>query len=210
MTGKRAEEITVAFVPTAANVETGDKVSWFFRQYEDLRRIGINWIDVIDFSAADVDWQERLDECDVLFLSGGNTFYLLDQIRKQGFNTYLAKVLESKVYIGASASSIVVTPSIEVATIPPGDPNLPNLADLTGLGLVDFEIEPHCDEDRFNVIENYAREHGKKVYAIDDQTAIKITDDGVEVISEGEWKLHGVKPSHHLSDELKSIVGGEK
>ena len=189
MVDKDVEEIKVAFIPTAANVERGDKVTWFFRQYEDLRRIGINWIDMVDFADANVDWQTRLDECDVLYLSGGNTFYLLDQIRKRGFDGYLKKVLSAKVYVGGSASSITMTPSIDVAAIPPGDPNLPNLTDLTGLGYVNFEIEPHCDETRFVTVEKYAKEHNKKIYAIDDQTAIKIIDDEIEVISEGKWKL---------------------
>lgn len=189
MTGKDPKDIKVAFIPTAANVEGGDKVAWFFRQYEDLRRIGITWIDMVDFTAADVDWRARLDVCDVLYLSGGNTFYLLDQTRKQGFDDYLKTVLDSKVYVGASAASITMTSSIDVAAIPPGDPNLPNLTDLTGLGYVDFEIEPHCDEGRFATMETYAKEYNKKIYAIDDQTAIKVTDSHIEVVSEGEWRI---------------------
>lgn len=189
MVGKDAEKIKVVFIPTAANVEEGDKAAWFFRQYEDLRRIGINWIDVVDFAAADVEWRTRLGECDVLYLSGGNTFYLLDQIRKQGFDDYLKRALSTKVYVGASASSITMTPSIEVAAVPPGDPNLPNLTDLKGLGYVDFEIEPHCDNTRFATVEKYAKERNRKIYAIDDQTAIKSIDGKVEVISEGKWKF---------------------
>ena len=189
MVDKDAKAIKVAFIPTAANVEGGDKVSWFFRQYEDLRRTGISWIDMIDFAAPDVDWQSRLAKCDVLYVSGGNTFYLLDQIRKQKFDDYLRKALATKVYVGSSAGSITMTPSIEVAAIPPGDPNLPNLINLTGLGYVDFEIEPHCNEERFVLIRKYAKTHSKKIYAIDDQTAIKIIDGRVEVITEGKWEL---------------------
>lgn len=145
---------------------------------------------MIDFTAANVDWQTRLEECDVLLLSGGNTFHLLDQIRKHGFDTYLKTALKSKVYVGISASSITMTPSIEVAAIPPGDPNLPNLTDLKGLRYVDFEVEPHCDEARFATIEKYTKEHGKKIYAIDDQTAVKVMDGVVEVVSEGGWRLY--------------------
>lgn len=189
MVGKNAEAIKVALIPTAANAEGGNKISWFFRQYEDLRRIGINWIDVIDIAAHDVDWQTRLDKCDVLFLSGGNTFYLLDQMRKQKFDEYLKKALATKVYVGSSAGSIVMTPSIDVAAIPPGDPNLPNLTDLTGLGYVDFEIGPHCTEKRFATIRWYAKGRNKKIYAIDDQTAIKIVDDKIAVITEGRWEI---------------------
>lgn len=191
MVGMPAKDIKVAFIPTAANVEEGDKTAWFFRQYEDLRRMGINWIDMVDFVAADVDWRSRLSACDVLYLSGGNTFYLLDQIRKQGFDTYLQTALESKVYVGGSASSITMTPTIDVAAIPPGDPNLPGLTDLTGLGYVGFEIEPHCDEQRFDAVEAYTQKYGKQIYAIDDQTAIKVIDDTIEVISEGSWRSFG-------------------
>ncbi len=186
---KPAAELKVAFIPTAANIEDGNKVAWFFRQYDDLRRIGIEWIDMVDFADADVDWRSRLDACDVLYLTGGNTFYLLDQMRKQHFDDYLSKALADKVYVGGSASSITMTPSIDVAAIPPGDPNLPGLTDLTGLKYVDFEIEPHCDEARFGTVEAYAKEHGKKIYAIDDQTAIEISDDNLTVVSDGKWKL---------------------
>jgi dipeptidase E len=189
LVGKAPADIKVAFIPTAANAEDGDKVAWFFRQYEDLRRIGINWIDMVDFTFPDIDWQARLDVCDVLYLTGGNTFYLLDQIRKTGFDSYLKTALASKVYIGGSASSITMTPTIDVAAIPPGDPNLPNLTDLTALNYVDFEIEPHCNQARFETVEAYARENSKTVYAIDDQTAIKVVDGNVEVVSKGDWKL---------------------
>lgn len=190
LAGKAPVDLKVAFIPTAANVEEGNKIDWFFRQYDDLRRIGINWIDMVDFADTDVDWRSRLDECDVLYVTGGNTFYLLDQIRKQGFDDYLKTALQDKVYVGGSASTITMTPSIEVADIPPGDPNIPGLTDLTGLGYVDFEVEPHCDEARFTTVEAYAKEHGKKMYAIDDQTAIQVVDDKVDVVSEGEWKLY--------------------
>jgi dipeptidase E len=188
MVGKEPADIKVAFIPTAANVEEGNKVAWFFRQYDDLRKLGIEWIDMVDFADADVDWQARLDECDVLYLTGGNTFYLLDQIRKQGFDEYLKEALESKVYVGSSASSITMTPSIDVAAIPPGDPNLTGLTDLTGLAYTNFEIEPHCDENRFDKVRAYAEEHGKHIYAIDDQTAIQIIDEHVDIVSEGKWK----------------------
>jgi dipeptidase E len=189
LAGKSAAELRVAFVPTAANVEDGNKVAWFFRQYEDLRRIGIEWIDMVDFADAEVDWPSRLDACDVLYLTGGNTFYLLDQIRKQKFDDYLSKALADKVYVGGSASSITMTPSIDVAAIPPGDPNLPGLTDLTGLSYVNFEIEPHCNEARFDTVEAYAKERGKKIYALDDQTAIEVTGNNVNMVSEGKWKL---------------------
>ena len=190
MAGKKPSDLKVAFIPTAANVEEGNKVDWFFRQYEDLKKIGITWIDMVDFADADVDWRSRTDVCDVLYIPGGNTFYLLDQIREQGFGDYLEKVLDSKVYVGGSASSITMTPNIKVAAIPPGDPNIPGITDLTGLGYVDFEIEPHCDESRFDTVKSYSDDNQCKIYAIDDQTAISVVDGKVDVVSEGRWALY--------------------
>lgn len=187
---KPASSLKLAFIPTAGNAEGGNKADWLFRQYEGMRHLGINWIDMVDFAAADVDWRSRLDACDVLYLSGGNTFYLLDQIRKSGFGDYLQGASAEKVYVGSSASSITMTPRIDVAAMPPGDLNLPGLQDLTGLGFVNFEIEPHCHDDRFPVVEAYARQNARKIYAIDDQTAIQVVDGVPEVVSEGKWKFY--------------------
>jgi dipeptidase E len=189
LVGKPASETKVAFIPTAANVEPGNH-HWMVRQFVDLWQYGFQWIDVVDPSAADVDWQSRLAEADVLYLSGGNTFYLLDQVRKTGFDKWLKANIDSKVYVGGSASSILMTPTIAVAGLEPGDDNLPGLTDLTGLGYVNFEIEPHCDAARIEAVKAYADTSPNPVYAIDDMTAIQVVEGQVSVISAGSWKLY--------------------
>jgi dipeptidase E len=122
-------------------------------------------------------------------MSGGNTFHLLDQVRKTGFGDWMSDQLGAKVYVGISAGTIITTPNIEVSTIPPSDENHPELTDLSGMGWVDFEIEPHCDTVRFDTMRQYATDKQRKVYAIDDQAAIKVVDKEVKVISEGTWHL---------------------
>lgn len=187
LSDKSPQESKVGFVPIAANAEGRNK-DWLINQFLNLWRYGYNWIDIVDPTAAGVDWEARLAGVDIVFLSGGNTFHLLNQVRKTGFDKWLNKSLSKKVYVGGSASTILVTPTIEVASMPPGDPNLPSLKDLTGLGWVNFEIEPHCDKDRFALVEEYAANKPYPVYAIDDQSAVKVDGDNVEVISEGTWK----------------------
>lgn len=189
MIEKSPSECKVGFIPTAANVEPYNK-DWLIGQFGQLQRYGFYQIDIVDISADGVDWRARLGECDVLWLSGGNTFHLLDQVRKTGFDTWLKENIDSKVYVGGSASSILMTPSIEVAALEPGDENSAGLTDLTGLGYVDFEIEPHCDQNRFDAVKAYAKGRPNKVYALDDLSAIKIVDDQDEVISGGTWKLY--------------------
>lgn len=187
MVGKTPSECKVGFIPTAANVELGAK-DWVIGQFAQLQRYGFYQIDIVDISAAGVDWRARLNDVDVLWLTGGNTFHLLDQLRKTGFDKWLADNINDKVYVGASASSIVMTPTIQVAD---GiDDNTIGLTDFTGLNYVPFEIDPHCDEARFAEVEAYAKMAKNPVYALDDLSAIRVIDDAVDVVSGGTWRLY--------------------
>lgn len=189
LVGKSPSDTKIGYVPIAANAESGNK-DWYINQFLNFWRFGYNWIDVIDPTAAGVNWKERLADVDVVFVSGGNTFHLLDQMRKTKFDEWLQKNLETKVYIGVSAGTIVVTPTIEIASMPPADPNLPHITDLTGLQFVDFEIEPHCNQERFLAVETYAKQRSSAVYAIDDQSAIIVDNENVTVVSEGSWQVY--------------------
>lgn len=188
LAGKPVEETKVAFVPTAANPEGGNK-DWYIKQLLDLWRFGYSWIDIVEPTAPEVDWKARFADVDVIYVSGGNTFFLLDQFRQIGFSEWLTENLKDKVYVGASAGSIIATPTIEVAI--GEDENVPGLTDLTGFNWVSFEIEPHCDKARFAAVEKYATDKPYPVYAIDDQTAIKVVDGKAEIVSEGMWQLFG-------------------
>ncbi len=190
MLDKPASEAKVVFVPTAANVELGSK-DWFVNQLVYLWQRGFSFIDIVDPSAADVDWQPRMEEADVIFVNGGNTFHLLNQMRQTGFGNWLKENLGEKVYVGVSAGSIAACTSIEVATLEPADPNLPGLKDLTGIGLANLEVEPHCTPERFRVLEEWAKGRQAVLYAVDDQSAVQVQDGKVEVVSEGEWKRFG-------------------
>lgn len=132
----------IGFISTAANVESGNK-DWFINQFINLWRHGFNWIDVIDISAPEVNWKERLSEVDIVFISGGNTFHLLEQVYKTGFDLWVKEMLDKKIFVGVSAGSIIMTPKINIASVDDGDENKCGLQDLTGLCLVDFEFSPH-------------------------------------------------------------------
>jgi dipeptidase E len=185
--GKLVGDVKIGFVPTAANIEGGNK-DWFIAQLTRLQSYGYTWIDVIDIAAADVDWRTRLAEVDVIVVSGGNTFYLLDQIRKSGFDVWLKEHIDSKVYVGMSAGSIVATPSIAIASADYGDVNIPNLTDLTGMTLVPFEVSPHTPESVSHEANKAHRaEIQHDLYALDDASAVQVIDGAVSVISEGAW-----------------------
>jgi len=109
-------------------------------------------------------------------------------MRLTGFDKWIVKEGVNKVYVGVSAGSVVMGQSIEVASLEPADPNIPGITDLTGIGCANFNIEPHCDELRFNVLETWAESQSTTLYALDDQSAIKIDGDQLDVVSEGNWK----------------------
>jgi dipeptidase E len=185
--GKKPSEVKIGFIPTAANADPGNK-DWFIQQLTDLQKFGFGWIDLVDPSAADIDYTKRLKDADIIYLSGGNTFYLLDQVRKSGFDKWLDENKDSKVYVGSSAGSILATPTIKAAGV--ADQNTPGLTDLRGLGWVDFEFLPHVPNwVEMEKAETYAKTTKNKFYVLDDNSALKIEDGKVEVVSEGEWIL---------------------
>jgi dipeptidase E len=137
-------------------------------------------------------WVPLVREMDVLLVNGGDPLYLCYWMRQSG----LAELLPSlrAVYVGLSAGSMVMAPSIGeefVGWTPPA--GAPTGGDKT-LGLVDFAIFPHLDhpdlpENTMADAERWAAGLPTPGYAIDDETAIKVIDGAVEVISEGHWKL---------------------
>jgi dipeptidase E len=134
-------------------------------------------------------WVSWVREADVLLVNGGDALYLGHWMRQSGLADLLPSLGE-KVWVGLSGGSMVMTPRIGdffVQWTPPtgGDETL---------GLVDFSIYPHLDHPMLphNTMANaekWATSIAGPAYAIDDETAIKVVDGTVEVISEGEWKL---------------------
>jgi dipeptidase E len=138
-------------------------------------------------------WVPWVRETDVLLVNGGDALYLCHWMRQSG----LADLLPSleAVYVGLSAGSMVLTPRIGedfVYRKPPtgGDETL---------GVVGFSIFPHLDhedlpENTMADAEKWAAGMQVPAYAIDDETAIKVTDGAVDVVSEGHWKLFTPSP----------------
>lgn len=192
--GKPFKEAHLTFIPTAANVEKGDK-TWLVNDMNNFRVLGFASLDVIDISAVSKDiWLPSFKNADILVFGGGNVNYLLEWINKSGLKRYLPKLLETKVYVGISAGSMVTAKTVSLSSS--GIlyyEETGNFETTNGLGFVDFEIRPHLNSEvfpkvRVEYLEKLAKETPNTFYAIDDNTAIKVIDDKVSVLSEGEWK----------------------
>ena len=194
LVGKKPEETTLAFIPTAANVEEGDK-RWLIDDLYNIKQQNLKCIDIVDISALPKEiWLPRLEAADVLFFSGGNTSHLMYWLEKSGLDKLLPELLKTRVYVGISAGSIVTAPTLELSS---NDKKLFyeetfGYRNEKALGFVDFHIRPHLNSPNFpNITKEGLQEIANKVkepiYVLDDQSAVKVVDGKIEVISEGEY-----------------------
>ena len=134
-------------------------------------------------------WVPMLLETDALLVGGGDCQYLCYWMQQSGLTDLLPLLLRKTVYVGLSAGSMVMTCFGTTFS----NHSLPAESDKS-LGLVDFALHPHLDHEWFpeNSLANLKKLAATiplQSYMIDDQTAIKVTDGTVEIVSEGNWEL---------------------
>jgi dipeptidase E len=189
---KPASENSVAFDITAAYGEE-DNPTWFEKFKDQLRQQGITNIQDLDLRNKNQEHvEEMLSTKDIIFVNGGNTFFLLDCMRKAGFEKALKKLLsEDKLYVGVSAGGIVVTPNIAIAAVEPGDANNVGMQDFTGLDVVNFEFSPHVpDMVSYESVEKYSKTTRNKIYSVNDYAAVLVQDNKVSIVGDGKYKIY--------------------
>jgi dipeptidase E len=181
-----------------------------------LCELGWKSLGVLELSALpSIDkevWVSSVEKTDVLLVWGGDVVYLAYWMRQSGLTDLLPSLRPELVYVGVSAGSMAAGSLIGetyrnarkasgnalrseeiVFATPEGEINR-TFVMAEGAGLVDFAVIPHLghqnhpDASLMNA-QKWAARLPVPVYAIDDQTAIKVTDGRVEAVSEGNWKL---------------------
>ncbi|NCU42318.1 MAG: hypothetical protein EOM19_06405 [Candidatus Moranbacteria bacterium] len=193
LTEKKPEETTVVFIPTASNIESGDK-DWLISDLINLKKQNFKSIEITDISAVDEEiWKPSLEKADVLYFEGGNTYHLMRWLNTLGLTNALPELLKDKVYVGVSAGSMITNPDLELKLSQViYEENMSEIEVLKGLNFVDFYFLPHLNSKWFKKvrrknIEKVGQEINKPIYALDDNSALKVVDTKIEVISEGEW-----------------------
>ncbi len=183
---KKPKDTIVAFIPTAAYPEVDQ--SFVHLSLDELKEVGITKIKKVDLINKDKNsLLKELKDCDVIYVNGGNTFYLLDWIRKSGFNEIIGNLLDKgKIYMGVSAGSYVASPNIDVATWKNQDNNFLKLKDLNSLNLVPFLIMAHFEEKYRNIVEENAPKTKYPLIVLTDKQAITCIGDKYEIAGEGE------------------------
>jgi dipeptidase E len=201
--GKPIAESSALVIPTAIYpFPGGGGMAWQAITGASGPLSGLGWksLGVLELtvlpSIKEDSWVPTLRETDALLVWGGDVLYLTYWMRRSGLADLLPS-LDATVYVGVSAGSIAVTPyncdfEFDLDFVPEGS----DQADEgdRALGLVDFTLYPHLDREGFDDatkdnIEKWASGIPVPTYAIDDDTAIRVTDGDVEVISEGHWHL---------------------
>ena len=193
LVGKRLEETTLVFIPTASNVETGDKF-WLIDDLLNLKKLNFKSIEITDISAVDEKiWKPSIENADILYFEGGNTYHLMEWLNRSGLTKILPKLLKDKVYVGSSAGSIIAGPSIELAGWKNIDKNIINLKDLSGLSLVPFAIFPHFEKSHTELLEKEVEKISYPVIALSDEQAVLIDGRTKKIVGVGEKRIFNAK-----------------
>ena len=212
--GKPVAESSALIVPTAIYpFPDGAAGAWRAicgKASSPLCEVGWKSLGVLELTALPSiqaeSWVPMVRETDALLVWGGDVLYLCYWMRQSGLADLLPSLSES-VYVGVSAGSIALTPyncdaEFNLQHVPAGSDRARE--GDRALGLVDFALRVHLDREGFEDssmanVEKWASEIPVPTYAIDDQTAIKVADGAVEVVSEGNWKLFTPGPETSYS-----------
>lgn len=196
--GKPIAEANALCIPTAGygHPQTNPTHAWRFISGHDecpMTELGWKSVGVLELTALPSIGKERwvpwVQQTDVFLVNGGDALYLYHWLQESGLAELLPS-LHDAVWVGLSAGSMVMTPRIGQAFV---EWQPPTGSDET-LGFVDFSIFPHLDhpqllENTLATARRWATGLEGPAYAIDDQTAIKVSDGVIEVVSEGHWHL---------------------
>jgi dipeptidase E len=171
----------------------GDK-DWFINDLKNINKQGFKSVSIADISAVPENvWKPQMDEADILFFSGGNTYHLMEWINKSGLVKLLPEYMKTKVWVGISAGSMVTNPDL-AAKISQAiyDEDFDKSYEVSGLNYVNFYFLPHLNSPFFpNLVEEkikkLAETTTRKMYVLDDQGALKIVDGKVEIVTNGKY-----------------------
>ncbi|MCT7610273.1 Type 1 glutamine amidotransferase-like domain-containing protein [Aliarcobacter butzleri] len=181
---------TVTFIPTASKVE---KVVFYVNSGKKaLQKLGLI-IDELDISTASNDEiNSKLRNNDFIYITGGNTFFLLQELKKTGADKIIIdEINKGKLYIGESAGAIVTSANVEYAKRMDDVKKAPNLTEFSGLNLVDIYVIPHYTNFPFEkTVEKIIKDYSSKLNLspISNKDAILVVDNKIDFIQSKEEK----------------------
>lgn len=191
LVGKPQDEITFAVINEAYAAVHGDK-RWVISNLNDVAKNFPAEMDIVNLLALPLEEvEERILQKDALFVVGGHTDYLMSVFVKTGFDKLLPKLLESKVYVGSSAGSMVMGKRLSSEAYREMYKEVVGYGTTEYLGFVNFSIIPHLDSeerpDRREKLLEAAKTHASVIYGLRDDSAVVV--DGSKVSTIGSEPL---------------------
>jgi len=179
-------KLKLAFIPTASN-PSKDK-SWLLKDRDKLVAMGFTVTDVDVEGKTEGELRKVLADSDVLFVAGGNTFYLLEKTRASGFDKVAKEFIDKgKVYIGSSAGAALVCPTIAFVEGLDDPKAAPALTSYEGLHEVPFLVMPHYgDEDYKEVYETVLekwKDRGYELKLLTNTEALIVEGDSTRLVT---------------------------
>lgn len=175
----------VLFIPTAANVEEyKGYVAEAQKAFEQLG-LQVHLLDIVNVSEDEI--RQKINTAEVLYVSGGNTFYLLSELKKKALLPLIrARIGSGMVYVGESAGAIIASKDISYSAIMDDATFGTNLKDFNALDIVEFYVLPHYGEFPFEKTAQETFEtYGKTLNLIPINNAEAIS------VSDGKYKILG-------------------
>jgi dipeptidase E len=196
--GMPFEEANVVYIPTASVAEPGDH-SWLVADLNRLYDLGWRQFDVLELNGLPPQLVlDRLRHADVVYVEGGNHYHLARSITENGLADGFLEALESRVYVGVSAGSMIFSKRLDEDSAEViGDVEDLHLLGAETLrppfGLFDWYLKPHLYSPDFPErddawAEAIAAKADFPIYFIDDATAVRVDGDELDVLSEGRWR----------------------
>lgn len=182
---KLASQTNVAHIITASKAEKD--TSYMRKDKQKMLKAGFTVEDIDLAKKGKEELKELLSDKDIIYVQGGNTFYLLEHVKKSGFDSLVRELIDDgKIYIGVSAGSYIACPTIEMATWKHGDRNIVDLKDLSALNLVPFLLSVHYHPKEKEILKKAMTTSAYAVKIITDDQAILIQDDAIALVGKGE------------------------
>ncbi len=136
---------TVTFISTAA---IPDKLDFHIRYSKELlAKMGLIVYELEISTASHSDIVKKLENNEYIYVAGGNTFFLLQEMNRTGTgNLIKTQINTGKLFIGESAGAILVAPDIEYSKDTDNSLMAPNLKSYDALNIVDFYPVPHYND----------------------------------------------------------------
>ncbi|MGL4852412.1 MAG: Type 1 glutamine amidotransferase-like domain-containing protein [Phocaeicola sp.] len=176
---------SVTFIPTASLPE----IITFYVELgrETLENLGLR-VDILELTqATEVEIASKLNNNDYIYISGGNTFFLLQELRRSGADKLvIEQINKGKLYIGESAGTMILAPNIAYVQLMDDVQKAPKLIDFAALNVIDFYPLPHYKSSPFEEITDTIIEKHKSelnLYPISNTQVILVENEVVNIVS---------------------------